>query len=79
MMPAIFGLVGTIVGGFLTGGMTFLVSRQQRIADAKKRRTDKLEELVAAVYEFDHWVDRNKQRYVVGEDIPETISPLAKV
>jgi len=36
--------------------------------------------LVAAVYEFDHWVDSIRQRDAYGVDgIPETVSPMAKV
>jgi hypothetical protein len=35
--------------------------------------------LVAAVYEFDHWLDGIKQRNVFGAEVPETVSPFAKV
>ena len=45
----------------------------QEHREAKKRRSDKFEELVAAVYEFDHWVEGVRQRETVGVDIPETV------
>jgi hypothetical protein len=51
---------------------------QQR-REARKRRADKFEEVVAAVYEFDHWVEGVRQRETIGVDIPETVSPFAKV
>jgi hypothetical protein len=36
--------------------------------------------LVAAVYEFDHWLDSIRRRDVYGEsNIPQTVSPFAKV
>ncbi|WP_456863685.1 hypothetical protein [Bradyrhizobium sp. USDA 4503] len=51
----------------------------QERREAKKRRADKFEELVAAVYEFDHWLEGVRNRRAYGEDIPETVSPFAKV
>jgi hypothetical protein len=47
---------------------------QQR-HEKTKRRADKFEELVAAVYEFDHWLTSARRRE--QDDIPET--PFAKV
>jgi hypothetical protein len=73
------GLLG--VGGTLVGviGTTFREAAQQRHEKAK-RRADKFEELVAAVYEFDHWLDimRHRDAFGAGE-APETVSPFAKV
>jgi hypothetical protein len=65
-----------VVGGLLTGlfalggigvGLVGSVRRDaaQDRREARKRRADKFEELVAAVYEFDHWL--------------ETVSPFAKL
>jgi hypothetical protein len=51
----------------------------QQLHEKAKRRADKFEELVAAVYEFDRWVDSSRQRDAFGVDIPETVSPFAKV
>ncbi len=53
---------------------------QQRHEKAK-RRTDKFEELVAAVYEFDHWLDgvRERDAFGIRPDVPVTVSPFAKV
>jgi hypothetical protein len=49
--------------------------------DAKKRRADKFEELVAAVYDFDHWLDNVRQRDGLGIATaePQRVSPFAKV
>ena len=74
------GLLG--VGGTMVGviGTTIRDAAQQR-HDARKRRADKFEELVAAVYEFDHWL--TSMRGIVdafGNDkVPQTVSPFAKV
>jgi hypothetical protein len=48
-------------------------------SEAKQRRADKFEELVAAVYEFDHWVQHIGSPEVNGRDIPQTVSPFAKL
>jgi hypothetical protein len=78
-------LTGLLTGVFALGGVgvTLLATSRreatQERRDAKKRRADKFEELVAALYEFDHWVDSSRQRDAFGVDIPQTVSPFAKV
>ena len=79
-------LAPVLVGGLLTlGGVvaaalgTVIRDVVQRRSEERKRRADKFEELVASVYEFDHWLDRLKDRFVFGADVPETVSPFAKV
>jgi hypothetical protein len=80
-----------VTGGLLTGLFTLggigvgLIASARRDAarerrEARKRRADKFEELVAALYEFDHWLDRTRSRLLFdNKDIPETVSPFAKV
>ena len=73
------GLLG--VGGTMVGviGTTIRDVAQQRHEKAK-RRADKFEELVAAVYEFDHWLGSSGQRDAFGVgDAQRTVSPFAKV
>jgi hypothetical protein len=49
-------------------------------ADTKKRkRAEKFEELVAAVYEHDHWMDNLRRTYVVGFEGEIKVSPFAKM
>ena len=79
-----------VVGGLLTGvfalggigiGSTTTARRdaaQQRRED-KKRRADKFEELVAAVYEFDHWLDDIRNAALGAAEASKTVSPFAKV
>jgi hypothetical protein len=79
-----------VVGGLLTGlfalggiGVGLVASARRDAAqdrrEKEKRRADKFEELVAAVYEFDLWVEGYRQREVLGRDIALTASPLAKM
>jgi hypothetical protein len=79
-----------VVGGVLTGlfalggiGVGAVVAARRDAAQERhekaKRRADKFEELVAGLYEFDHWVDSSRQRDAYGVDIPQTVSPFAKV
>ena len=73
------GLLG--VGGTMVGviGTTIRDAARQR-HETRKRRADKFEELVAAVYEFDHWLDGIRQRDAFGVgDARDTVSPFAKM
>jgi hypothetical protein len=73
------GLLG--VGGTMVGmiGTTIRDVAQQRHEKAK-RRSDKFEELVAAVYEHDHWLEGMRDRDAFGlGDAQKTVSPFAKV
>jgi hypothetical protein len=73
------GLLG--VGGTMVGviGTTIRDAARQR-HETRKRRADKFEELVAAVYEFDHWLESMRERNAYGNSNgPETASPFAKM
>jgi hypothetical protein len=73
------GLLG--VGGTLAGAIVPVIRDElQKRHETKRRRSDKFEEMVAAVYEFEHWLTLVRQRELYGiEGIPETVSPFAKV
>jgi hypothetical protein len=80
-----------VVGGLLTGFFALgeigvgLVGTARRDAaqerrEKTQRRADKFEELVAAVYEFDDWLEGLTDREAFGrENIPIAASPFAKV
>ena len=76
VVGGLLGMGGTIVGVI---GTTVRDAAQQRHEKAK-RRADKFEELVAAVYEYDHWLDTIRHRDAFGtSEASETVSPFAKV
>lgn len=84
LWPVVVG--GLLTGIFALGGIGVgLVGASRRDAaqerrDARKRRADKFEELVAAVYEFDHWLTLTRQRELEKkEGVPEAVSPFAKL
>jgi hypothetical protein len=83
LWPVVVG--GLLAGLFALGGIGVgLVGAARRDAaqerrEKAKRRADKFEELVAAVYEFDHWIEGIRRRDAIGEMIPQTVSPFAKV
>jgi hypothetical protein len=80
-------VVGGLLGGFfaLVGIGTGLIGTSRRDAaqrrhEAKKRRAEKFEELVAAVYEFDQWLGVERQRAFGSIPAsPEIMSPITKV
>jgi hypothetical protein len=75
------------VGAFTIGAVivtaiaTSIRDIVQQRNDKKKRRADKFEELVAAVYEFAHWLNglRDREAFGIKSDLPQSISPFAKV
>jgi hypothetical protein len=73
------------LGGSLGGIGVGLIGTARRDAaqerrEARKRRADKFEELVAAVYEFDYWLEGVRDREAFGRyGIPMAASPFAKV
>jgi hypothetical protein len=87
MAGADTSLLPVIVGGLLTLGGTVAAAivstirdEVQKRRDARKRRADKFEELVAAVYEFDHWLSGVRSRDAFGQgEAPHTVTPFAKV
>ena len=79
LVPVLVGGLLTLVGTVAAALGTAIRDVVQRRNKEKKRRADKFEELVAAIYEFDHWLDRLKDRFVLGANVPETVSPFTKV
>jgi hypothetical protein len=76
VLTGVFALGGIYVGQMATAQRDAV----QEVREARKRRADKFEELVATVYEFDHWLENMRQRDVFGYDNgPQTVSPFAKV
>ena len=77
------GLVGTVIGGAigLAGGWLgpWLLEGRKEEANKKKRRAEKFEELVAGIYEFDHWLDNARTGSLGGDTRPPEVSPFAKI
>ena len=55
------------------------IRRAQREGREKKRRAEKFEELIAAIYEFDHWLDNERTRGLGGNTSSPEVSPFAKI
>ena len=79
LLPVVVGGLLTMGGGVIGGGVTLLSSYFLANAEKKKCRAEKFEELVAAVYEFDHWLGRKENAQVFGEEEKLEPSPFAKV
>jgi hypothetical protein len=80
VLTGLFTLGGSLggIGVGLVGSARRDVAQQRH--EKSKRRADKFEELVAAVYEFDVWLESLRDREAFGRDgIPVTASPIAKV
>ena len=76
-------LLMVLVGGALTLAGAWLgpwiSERRKERAERHKRRAEKFQELVAALFEFDHWVDNARKAVAFGEEVPDVVSPFWKV
>ena len=76
LVPVMVGGAIGLVGGWL-GPM--LVERRKEVAEKKKKRAEKFEELVTALYEHKHWLDTMENIRVFGSEEKPPVSPFARV
>ncbi len=79
LMPVVVGGLLALSGIAVTGAITLAIHWLQSGAEKKKRRAEKFEELVSAIYQFDHWVDILRNIQVYGEEHSLEASPFAKI
>jgi hypothetical protein len=72
MVGGAIGIIAGVVG-------PYFIQRVKEKADKKQKRAEKFEELVGAVYEYDHWIDMIRGIRVAGLDGEITMSPFAKI
>lgn len=78
------GMFGVFIGGVLAllGSWVgpWLSESRKEAAKRRRRRIQKYEELVGAIFEFDSWVDMLRRNQAWDENLPTTCaSPFAKV
>ena len=80
MEVAWIGLIGTLIGGAIGFLGPWLLEGRKQAEENWRRRAEKFEELVAAVYEFDHWIENTRNITAYGEtSLAQTASPFAKI
>jgi hypothetical protein len=76
-------LLSVVVGGVLAvGGGAVTQWYLQRLKSEQEKRTKragKFEDLVAGVYEYDHWLDEISRKRIWGEQREPGMSPYAKI
>jgi hypothetical protein len=76
-LPVIVGGVIGLAGGWLG---PWLLERRREKAERRLKRADKFEEMVGAIYEFDHWVETERQiRVEQKAELIRAVSPFARV
>jgi hypothetical protein len=76
-------LVNVVVGGLLTlaGGVggAVVLNRLQASAERARRRAQKFEEMVTAIYDHEHWLHRFRNITLFDEAGEPGVSPMGKV
>jgi hypothetical protein len=68
-----------IGGGLIGSAATIMRDMLQFKEERQRRRAEKFEELVKAIYEFDHWADIERNRALGGAAPDPSVSPFAKI
>jgi hypothetical protein len=76
LLPVVVGGLIAIIAG-LVG--PYFIQRAKDATEKKRKRAEKFEELVGAVYEYDHWIDTTRNIRIVSDDREITVSPIAKI
>jgi hypothetical protein len=72
LLGGLIGVTGSLLGPWLLEG-------RKEAAEKKRRRAEKFEELVATVYEHEHWLDTMKNIRLFGYQDRTVVSPFAKI
>jgi hypothetical protein len=82
MMNVLLSLLPVVVGGLIViiAGLVgpYFIQRAKDATEKKRKRAKKFEELVGAVYEYDHWIDTTRNIRIVSDDKEINVSPIAK-
>jgi hypothetical protein len=76
-------LVTVVIGGAIALAGTWLgpwiTERHKEKTERKKKLADKFEAMVGAIYQFDHWLDTERNRALGAATSEPTVSPFAKI
>ena len=78
MTAAIFALLGTIVGGVIAMVGNWALETRKQEAEQRKKREEKLVDLVAALYEHKHWLGLVQNNRMFEGKENAGISPFVK-
>lgn len=76
LIPVIVGGVIGILGGLVGPPLSYWLSER---SEKKKQKVEKFEELMDAIYAYEHWLDLVKNIRVFGHEDTHPPSPLSKV
>src|SRR5262249_38268139 len=79
LWPVVVGGLLAMAGGLIGSGATFAMKVVESRNEKRKRRAEKFEELVAALFEYEHWLSQKRDKGAYGEDGELGVSPEAKI
>jgi hypothetical protein len=79
LWPVIIGAAIALASVAITSVTNVAIKRAESRNERTKRRGEKFETLVEAVYEYDHWLDVDRDITAHGQAGEIKMSPLAKI
>jgi hypothetical protein len=76
LVPVVIGGVIALAGSWLA---PWVSEKHKEATQRKKWRAEKFEELVAAIFEVDHWLDNLRETDGFGRELTSAASPFWKV
>jgi hypothetical protein len=73
LISVLLVLLPVVVGSVLALLSAAYAQKLQSKTDKEKRRAEKFEELVTALYEHDHWLEDVRNYRVLGEEAPKGV------
>lgn len=79
LLPVLLGGLLTLGGGVIASGATWFSNSRRDASEKQAKHADKFEQLVAAVYEFDHWLELKQDVIVFAHDDKIGPSPFYRI
>lgn len=79
LWPVMVGGGLAILGGIVGSVFNLATKLLDRNTELRKRREERFQKMVRAVYEYDHWVETMGRKVAFGEEVEPGLSPIAEL
>jgi hypothetical protein len=73
------GLIGVVVGAAILTVRDYFLAAKKEAADKKRKRAEKFEEFVTALYDYDRWMESFKRHEIHGTEASTVKGFIARI